>query len=104
METKKFTMKDEAFKCLVCGYEVSPLKITARDHCPNCLSSIHIDNNPGDRSCNCLGILKPIDILKDKKDSLKIVYKCTKCGVLKKNKTAPDDNFDLILEVMKNKN
>ena len=104
METKNFKMIDEAFICEVCKYKVSPLKYTARDHCPNCLSSKHVDNNPGDRACTCKGILKPIDVEKGSKDTLKIIYKCEKCGMIKKNKMANDDNFDLILKIMENKN
>lgn len=50
---KKFIMKDESFTCNNCGYFVNPLKYTARDHCPNCLYSIHIDINPGDRKNEC---------------------------------------------------
>ena len=100
---KQFNMIDESFKCIVCGKYVDKLNYTARDHCPYCLSSIHIDINPGDRSSDCLGILVPIDIEKSKKDTYKIIYKCNKCGMIKKNKTANDDNFDKILEIMKDK-
>ena len=103
MENKRFKMIDENFVCEVCGKEVNKLNTTARDHCPYCLCSKHVDINPGDRSANCNGILEPIDIEKSKKDSLKIVYKCNKCGMIKKNKTAIDDNYDLILEIMSNK-
>ena len=55
---KQFNMIDESFKCIVCGKYVNKLNYTARDHCPYCLSSIHIDINPGDRSKN----LKKIQI------------------------------------------
>ncbi len=102
METKKFQMRDEAFTCLVCKEEVKPLNYTARDHCPYCLCSLHVDDNPGDRLCSCHGILKPIYVEKAKKDTLKIVYRCDKCGMIKKNKSATDDNYDLILEIMRN--
>ena len=101
---KKFTMIDENFKCEVCGADVKKLNTTARDHCPNCLCSKHVDINPGDRACTCKGILKPIAIEKAKKDTIKIVYKCDKCGQIKKNKAALDDNFELILEIMSNPN
>ncbi len=104
METKKFKMLDEPFTCVVCNKKVEPLKYTARDHCPFCLCSIHIDNNPGDRANPCLGILKPIDFEKSKNDSYKIIYKCQKCGIIKKNKMANDDNFDLVLKIMQAKN
>ena len=79
METKsKFTMIDEPFICDVCGREVKPLGYTARDHCPYCLSSKHVDINPGDRAEKCHGTLKPIAIEPSKKGTHKIVYKCLK--------------------------
>lgn len=104
MDNKRFKMIDEEFICNVCGKLVKKLEYTARDHCPYCLSSKHLDINPGDRSADCGGILEPIDIEKSKKDSYKIVYKCNKCGEIKKNKTAMDDDFDKILEIMSKEN
>ena len=104
MDNKRFKMIDEEFNCEVCGNLVTKLEYTARDHCTYCLSSKHLDINPGDRSADCGGILEPIDIEKSKKDSYKIVYKCNKCNIIKKNKTAIDDNFDKILEIMSKEN
>ena len=99
-DLKKFKMIDEEFICLNCGSKVSPLGYTARDHCPNCLVSVHIDINPGDRQNKCGGLLLPIDIEKYK-DSYKIVYKCNKCGIIHKNIMARDDNMDKIIELSK---
>lgn len=45
----KFTMIDEDFTCDVCGSFVKALGYTARDHCPNCLCSKHVDINPPER-------------------------------------------------------
>lgn len=95
---KKFTMIDEDFKCNVCGYDVKALGYTARDHCPKCLSSIHVDNNPGDRLANCGGVLVPVGIEKFK-DKYKIIYKCDKCGRFKKNVQAVDDDMDMIIKL-----
>lgn len=103
MSEKKFTMIDESFVCEVCGNNVMKLDYTARDHCNKCLCSKHLDIMPGDRKSNCGGILRPIDIEKSSKDKLKIVYKCDKCGEIKRNVVANDDDFDKVLEVMKNK-
>lgn len=103
MDTKRFKMLDEEFTCFVCGKKVKPLSYTARDHCPYCLSSRHVDIFPGDRLCTCKGILEPIEIEKGKKDNLKIVYRCKTCGMIKKNKSAIDDNYDLILKIMSTK-
>ena len=100
MESSKFKMIDEDFSCLVCGRKVEKLGYTARDHCPFCLCSIHVDNNPGDRNCSCHGILKPIAIEPFKKGKFKIVYSCLKCHQNKKNVMAKDDNFDLMLKIM----
>lgn len=98
-DAKKFTMKDENFICDVCGENVNVLGYSARDHCPRCLCSKHVDINPGDRMANCRGVLKPIAI-ENFKDTYKIVYKCESCGEIKKNIMAKDDNMDLIIEIM----
>ena len=100
---KNFTMRDESFICANCGKEVSPLIYTARDHCPYCLYSLHVDINPGDRLNECKGLLKPIGIEKDR-DSYKIIYKCEKCNQLHKNIMATDDNMDEIIRLSVNNN
>ena len=94
-------MIDEEFTCLNCGNKVNKLKISARDHCNNCLYSLHVDNMPGDRKNNCHGLLEPIGIEKYR-DTYKIIYKCQKCGMLHKNIMANDDNMDKIIELSKN--
>jgi DNA-directed RNA polymerase subunit RPC12/RpoP len=94
-------MIDEAFICSNCNKLVEPLGYTAREHCPHCLCSMHVDNNPGDRASECKGLLRPIAIEKFK-DTYKIVYKCDTCKTIKKNIMAKDDNMDLIIEIMSN--
>lgn len=96
---KKFNMIDENFTCINCGSGVKPLGYTARDHCPNCLCSVHVDINPGDRNNKCRGLLKPISIEKFK-NTYKIIYRCEKCKQIHKNIMASDDNMDLIIEIM----
>ena len=95
---KKFNMIDENFKCENCNKEVKKLKYTARDHCPFCLYSKHVDINPGDRANECNGLLEPIGIEKFK-NTYKIIYKCKKCNKLHKNIVANDDNFNLIIDL-----
>ena len=95
---KRFNMIDENFICEVCGKEVSKLNYTARDHCPFCLCSKHVDINPGDRLETCHGVLKAIGIEKFK-DTYKIIYKCNKCGSIRKNIMANDDNMDEIIRL-----
>jgi Zn finger protein HypA/HybF involved in hydrogenase expression len=95
---KKFTMRDEEFICENCGAKVEPLGYTARDHCPYCLYSKHVDINPGDRQNDCHGLLKPVGIEKFK-STYKIAYKCEKCRMLHKNIVASDDDMNEIIKL-----
>lgn len=99
---KKFNMIDEQFICEHCGKSVDKLNYSARDHCPYCLYSKHVDINPGDRNNNCQALLRPIGIEKFK-DTYKIVYKCEKCGEYHKNIVATDDDMDTIIQLSVNK-
>ena len=80
---KKFTKKVENFICENCGKSVIGNGYT--NHCPFCLYSKHVDINPGDRSCNCGGLMKPIEI-QQKNGEFVILHKCIKCGFERKNK------------------
>ena len=93
-------MIDEAFVCENCQAKVVPLGYTARDHCPVCLYSKHLDIFPGDRQNPCQGLMEPIGI-KKYKNTYKIIYKCTKCHQIHKNIQANDDDFDEIIKLSK---
>lgn len=95
---KTFNMIDESFICEYCGKNVQKLNYTARDHCPYCLYSKHVDIMPGDRKNSCCGLLEPINIEKFK-DNFKIIYKCQKCKELHKNIMAKDDDMNLIIKL-----
>ncbi len=97
---KKFTMRDEGFICENCAQPVDKLCKTARNHCPYCLVSKHVDNNPGDRMEACHGLMVPIDIVSDNKNNYQIVVRCERCGAIKKNKMAADDDFTIVLKII----
>ena len=94
-----FTEIDEEFVCEHCGAQVPKLGYSCRNHCPKCLYSKHVDKNPGDREETCHGLLEPIGIEIDSKKGYVIIFKCQKCGMIRKNKAAKDDNMDLIIEL-----
>ena len=96
---KKFTKIDEEFVCEHCGKKLGKLGYTCRNHCNYCLYSKHVDINPGDREETCHGMLKPIQVILDSKKGYVIIYKCEKCGAIRKNKAAIDDNMDLIIKL-----
>ncbi len=99
---KQFNMLDETFRCEHCNRMVNKLNYSARDHCPFCLYSKHVDINPGDRANSCKGLLKPIDIEKYK-NTYKIIYECEKCHTKHKNIMASDDDINVIINLSSNK-
>ena len=104
LEEPIFTKINESFICLNCNFSVPPAQSTCRDHCPNCLFSIHVDNNPGDRASLCKGTLKPSAWSQHKKKGYMIHYKCMLCGEEKRNKfleidSMIHDNFNTLLKL-----
>ena len=67
------------------------------------MHSKHVDVNPGDREEKCHGILEQIDIELNSKKGTVIIFKCKKCGKIRKNKSAEDDSKEKIYEIIKNK-
>ena len=96
---KQFTMRDEEFICENCGNKVPKLGYSCRNHCPVCLYSKHVDVNPGDRAESCHGLLEPIGLEINNKKGYVIISKCKKCGAIRRNKAAEDDNMDLIIKL-----
>ncbi len=84
----------ETFACKFCGYEVLPEGAGSkhRNHCPYCLSSKHLDIEPGDRASDCGGIMDPIAVWVRKNGEWAIIHRCRICGTLSSNRIAADDN------------
>ena len=99
--TRRFTRCRENFVCENCNHEVVGNGYT--NHCPHCLYCKHVDNKPGDRENQCHGLMKPVAI-DVKSDRYIIIHHCLKCGTKKRNKSASNDSFDAILEVIKSQN
>lgn len=103
---KKFIKRNEGFVCEHCGKEVRPLTNGfCRNHCPFCLYSKHVDLNPGDRSANCGGLMKPIRIEQDGKRGFVAIHECSRCHLVKRNQLALDDgdqkdSMDRVVEIM----
>jgi len=93
---KKFSRKKENFICEVCDTRVVGDGYT--DHCPNCLWGKHVDVFPGDRKSDCGGLMEPVGV-EEKKGEWRILYRCQKCGYQHWNRTAPDDDFEKVIEL-----
>ena len=85
---------DETFTCKNCGRLVVPAGAGSdhRNHCPNCLSSLHVDIEPGDRESDCGGIMEPIGVWVRNKGEWAIIHRCRRCGELNSNRVLADDN------------
>lgn len=81
------------FVCSLCHKEVKRIVSGSyRNHCPFCLSSVHLDNcYPGDRKSSCFGIMRAIASRFHSKKGWQIIHKCTECGVEKINKIVEND-------------
>lgn len=91
----------ETFTCQNCGATVIPEGAGSkhRNHCPNCLCSVHVDNEPGDRASLCHGTMDPIAVWVRKGGEWALIHKCRQCGNLSSNRVAADDNPMLLMSI-----
>ena len=92
---------NDSFTCAGCGKMIMPEGAGThhRNHCPYCLSSVHVDVEPGDRKSDCKGIMEPISIWVKDNGEWAIVHRCKKCGKLGTNRIAADDNPLLLMSI-----
>ena len=78
----------DSFTCRVCGRLVTPQSAGTdhRNHCPNCLSSLHVDIEPGDRASDCGGIMEPAAVWVRRGGEWAIIHRCRRCGGLSSNR------------------
>lgn len=99
----RFTHINEGFVCEHCQQPVPAARKTCRNHCPYCLTSKHVDINPGDRAATCHGLLQAIRYELDSHKGLMLIFRCTRCGEERRNKAllegeCPDD-YERILQL-----
>lgn len=84
----------DSFTCKVCGRLVvaGGAGSDHRNHCPNCLCSLHVDVQPGDRQADCGGIMEPVGVWVRKSGEWAVIHRCRRCGHLSSNRVAADDN------------
>ena len=85
---------NESFKCKICDRLVVPQGAGSdhRNHCPYCLSSQHLDIDPGDREADCGGSMEAIGVWVRKGGEWAIIHRCRVCGHISSNRIAADDN------------
>ncbi len=81
---------------------VSPLTNGSyRNHCPECLYSLHVDITPGDRANPCGALMRPVMLEYHSAKGYMLVHQCLTCGTHHRNRIAqdsqPPDNLDELL-------
>jgi hypothetical protein len=91
----------QSFRCSHCRLDVptSAPGTAHRNHCPFCLWSRHVDDEPGDRAADCGSSMEPIAITVRKDGEWVLIHRCTGCGVLHSNRTAGDDSPLLLVRL-----
>ncbi len=109
---KKHTVED-SFVCSHCGAVIYTQPVISgvqnRNHCPYCLSSLHVDHaQAGDRLSACRGIMHPVGLTvkpgrnkyrKNLSGELMLIHRCRDCGKLSINRLAADDQVDRLMEI-----
>ena len=92
---------NDTFSCRGCDRLVFPTPTGGdhRNHCPNCLASVHLDDEPGDRAADCGGTMEPVAVWVRKGGEWAIIHRCKICGVLHSNRVAADDNPMLLMSL-----
>ena len=92
---------EESFTCKNCGWLVSPggAGTDHRNHCPNCLYSLHLDIEPGDREADCGALMEPVAVWVRKNGEWAIIHRCRSCAMMSSNRIAADDNPVKIISI-----
>ncbi|MBI1190720.1 MAG: RNHCP domain-containing protein [Tepidisphaera sp.] len=91
------------FTCIRCKLQVpgEAWGTKHRNHCPACLYSRHVDEQPGDRASPCRAPMEPIGIeVRAPDGEWAIIHRCTACAIIKTNRIAGDDSERALLALV----
>jgi hypothetical protein len=92
----------QPFKCRKCKSFIG-MPLTGgrqRNHCPNCLHSLHVDlKTPGDRRSDCVSLMEPVATFVRHNGEQVVVHHCRGCGIERHNRIAADDNPLLLMRL-----
>lgn len=89
------------FPCRNCGHAIpwDGGGTGHRNHCPVCLHSVHLDDEPGDRAADCGGVMDPVAVWVRRGGEWAVIHRCRDCGRLSSNRIAADDDPAVLLSL-----
>lgn len=93
-----FIKNKEDFNCENCNSKNRGNGYT--NHCSECLYSIHVDIDPGDRLNSCGGLMEPIYVSYTNNNKY-LVHKCLKCSFEKRNILNVNDSVEKMIQIQK---
>lgn len=89
------------FTCIRCKRSITANAFGTRhrNHCPYCLWSRHLDDEPGDRQSLCRNPMEPIAIEVRDGGEWAIIHRCTGCDKIGVNRLAGDDHELALLAI-----
>lgn len=91
----------QAFICEKCGRTVpgeAPGSMH-RNHCPECLWSLHVDLKPGDRRSCCRGLMEPIAVFVRQDGEWSLLHRCRRCSFIRANRIGGDDSVGALMSI-----
>lgn len=92
----------QPFKCRHCKSFIG-MPLTGgkqRNHCPNCLHSLHVDlKSPGDRLSDCRSLMEPVATFMRPNGEQVLVHRCKGCTLERHNRIAADDSPLLLMRL-----
>lgn len=89
------------FGCVLCGLSVALLGPdgTPRDHCPSCLTSLHVHDQVEDGVSDCEGRMTPISVVVARDGRWRLVHRCVRCDELSESAVTADDNPLVLMRI-----
>ncbi|GAB3736974.1 RNHCP domain-containing protein [Nocardiopsis nanhaiensis] len=90
-----------SFGCVLCGLSVSAPGPGGepRDHCPSCLSSLHVHDQVEDGVSDCDGRMTAISVVVPRDGKWRLVHRCVRCDELSESAVATDDNPLVLMRI-----
>lgn len=100
MSRKDFQRHNTPFVCGHCSAHNPAAPESERNHCRECLYSLHVDSEtPGDRASSCNGLMMPIALEHKGAKGFMIVHECLRCRKRMPNRAASDDSGEMLAKM-----